>query len=356
MKTQINQVDTALVITKSNWGGAQKYVFDLAVKATQNGQKVTVIFGGDGELATQLKKLNINTISLPNLQKQISIFKEFSVFVDLVKVFKKIKPKTIHLNSSKIGGIGSLAGRFYNLFYSPKNQPTEIVFTAHGWAFNENTGPVKKFFFKISSFFTILLSHKVLVLSEFELNQVKKWPFCKNKLQITNLELPPINFLEKTTALEKLTEKLPLNKSALISKSKIVGTIAELNKNKGLIYGLEAFKNMGSEKDRLVWLIIGSGEDHNFLEKKIIDFGLQNKVFFLGQINEAAKYMKAFDVFLLPSVKEGLPYVLLEAEMAEIPIIATDVGGIKERFNKSPNNIIEAGNVEKIIGTLNKML
>ncbi len=125
---------TLYVITKSNWGGAQKYVYDqAAMRIKYPDAKVAVLAGGNGELCDRLEKIGVPVYHIPNLERDINIFKEFSVFIALLKTYRSTKPNTIHLNSSKIGGIGALAGRVHNLF---SKQKAKIIFTAHGWAFN----------------------------------------------------------------------------------------------------------------------------------------------------------------------------------------------------------------------------
>src|SRR5690606_1306505 len=99
------------VITKANWGGAQKYVFDLACHSQKNGFDSLVAFGQGGKLQKKLTDHNVKTIKIENLDRDISIIKDFLVFLDLLKIFTKEKPDIIHLNSSKIGGLGALAGQ-----------------------------------------------------------------------------------------------------------------------------------------------------------------------------------------------------------------------------------------------------
>ena len=70
--------------------------------------------------------------------------------------------------------------------------------------------------------------------------------------------------------------------------------------------------------------------------------GLQKQIFLLGFIPHASTYLRALDIFVLPSVKEGLPYVLLEAESAGIPVIATSVGGIPDIIQHGINGLLVA--------------
>ncbi|NQV93114.1 glycosyltransferase, partial [Candidatus Kaiserbacteria bacterium] len=117
------------IITKSNFGGAQRYVYDIARSLSPDAFDVVVAFGGEGLLKDKLAHAKIRTVPIEDLERDINIFNEIDVFFQLLKLYRVEKPDIVHLNSSKIGGIGALAGRIA--------QVPLIIFTAHGWAFNE---------------------------------------------------------------------------------------------------------------------------------------------------------------------------------------------------------------------------
>ena len=330
------------IITKANWGGAQKYVFDLATKLKD--LEVTVAYRKlFGELNKKLKQANIRTIEINNLERDVNIFNEFKVIKSLWKIFREEKPDIIHLNSSKIGGLGALVGRLAGI--------KKIIFTAHGWAFNESRPFWQTWLIKFLSWLTIILANQTIVLSRKEHSQVIHWPFItKNKLQLIYSGIKPIYFLNRDEAQEYFGDKIK-------NKDLVVGTISELHKNKGLKYAIKGFREVCKNNNNLKFIIIGEGEDRKYLEKKIKKYGLENKVFLAGHIEDANKYLKAFDVFLLSSIKEGLPFVLLEAGLAKLPVIATEVGGIPEIIeNKMSGILIEKKEDDAVETALRELL
>jgi len=88
-------------------------------------------------------------------------------------------------------------------------------------------------------------------------------------------------------------------------------------------------------------VIIGSGENpdkekmYQFIEKN----NLKN-IHLIEWIDNAAVYLRAFDIFILPSIKEGLPYTIIEAVAAGVPIITTNVGGIPEMIDDNVSGIL----------------
>src|SRR3989344_950530 len=108
-------------VTKGNFGGAQKYVYDLATNLSKAAFDIVVACGNkDGNaLPQKLVEQNIRTIALENSEREINLKNDFKTFGELIKIIKEEKPDIVHLNSSKIGLLGSLAIlylRILNLF------------------------------------------------------------------------------------------------------------------------------------------------------------------------------------------------------------------------------------------------
>ena len=238
-------------------------------------------------------------------------------------IYKNESPDIVHLNSSKIGGIGALAARLEKV---PK-----IIYTAHGWAFNEDRGILWKIFTYVSSVATAILSHVVITISYSEETQAIQFPFVSvKKIRMIYNGIKDEARREKDNARKYIEEtssfKIPQNTT-------VIGTIGELHKNKGYIYALKMCQQLIERDRKFIYLIIGEGEQRREIEVYIRENNLSEYVKILGAIPDSTSgstLMKAFDIFLLPSTKEGLPYVLLEAALAEVPIVATNVGGISE--------------------------
>jgi len=85
--------------------------------------------------------------------------------------------------------------------------------------------------------------------------------------------------------------------------------------------------------------------------------GLQGRVLLPGFVNDASRYLKALDCFLLPSIKEGLPYVILEAGLAALPVIATTVGGVPEIIEDQRTGILASPhNTTALAGALDQLI
>ena len=287
------------VITKSNWGGAQRYVFDLATNLPKQDFDVSVILGGDGLLAQKLQQEKTSVYRSLFMQRDMSMLADIKSFFELYRLFKQIQPDVVHLNSSKAGGVGALAARMAGV----KN----IIFTVHGLPEDEPRGVLARLLIKVATRLTFALCDKVITVSKDNQRRVRGSVLIYNGIG-------PIVFGTGDTI-----------RSAFPPGVTITGTIGELNKNKNQVALIEEAK----QNPNMYVAIVGEGEMRSKLERLINKYNLNNRVKLFGFL-PAAEVLKGFDIFALPSLKEGLPYVLLEARLANLPIVANRVGGIGE--------------------------
>ncbi|MHB1330714.1 MAG: glycosyltransferase family 4 protein [Minisyncoccota bacterium] len=309
-------------ITKSNFGGAQKYVFDLALEAKNNNHEVSVLCGGDGLLVKKLLENKIRVISLPSLSRDVNLISDFLTFISIFKLLRKERPDVFHLNSSKMGVMGALAGRLAGL--------KKIIFTAHGWAFNEVRHWIEQIIIEEIAWITILLSDKTICVSERIKSDVDSKPMTSKKLVVIKNGADIFDLLSKEDARKALVPELPQD-------SLLVGTLSELHHTKGIDIALRAINKM---ETKVHFVVMGSGEASNKLRKLTKTLGISERVHFLGFLENAKEYLKALDIFTLTSRTEGLPYVLLEAGLASLPVVATNVGGIPEIVKDNQTGIL----------------
>ena len=318
------------LITKSNFGGAQKYVYELAKEARGEGHEVVVACGGTGEagaalglLAEKLNNENVAVRPVKHFLRNMSPLNDFMSFFEVWSWLRKEKPDVLHASSSKAGGLGMLAGRLAGV--------KKLVFTSHGLTIDETWRPRwQQRLIYIGTWLTIALSHHTIVISNDNYNRVKKMPGLKNKVYLIKNGIAPIDLLDKKVARAKLGPPLP-------PSSVLIGGIGELHPNKNWASAIIALKDL---PENIHLTIIGEGEERKQLERLIVHHNLTDRVHLVGYKDNAASYLKAFDIFVLPSKKEGLPYVLLEAALAELPIIASDLPGNRDIIETGENGLL----------------
>ena len=325
------------VITKSNWGGAQRHVFDIASECKKLGHTVSVALGQtdtESELASRLTTAGIRTIPIDTLGRDVNIARDGASIGAIMRAISSEKPDVIHLHSPKAAGLGALSARILGT--------EKIVYTVHGWAFNEDRSLIQKTGIAFFSWLTMMLATDVILLSEYELAQAQSFPFVSKKLSLIPLGIHAPKYLSQKAAREALSAKLVSlgHTRTEVKGTHVIGTISELHPNKGLIYAINAVSALIPTYPDIMFIVIGEGEQRPYLEALIKEKGLSNNVFLLGKISDAATYLKAFNVFSLTSLKEGLPYALLEAGLADLPVITTSVGGIPEIVHDMHSGIL----------------
>ena len=118
---------------------------------------VSVAFGDGGELKDKLKEEGIKVHILETLKNNVSFVQVFSNLKEIINLIKKEKPDIVHLNSSKVGYFGAFCARFFS--------KSKIVFTSHGWPFNEDRNILMKMFLRKLMLITVILSHKIIAVS-----------------------------------------------------------------------------------------------------------------------------------------------------------------------------------------------
>lgn len=320
------------LITKSNWGGAQRNVYDLATSLKNRGHDIAVALGGDGLLRTRLEAAGIFTHSISGLGRDISAGKDAGSFKEIFSLIRHRKPDVLHVHSSKAGGLGALAGRLLGVKH--------IVFTAHGWAFNEDWRPLwSRAMIAFFSWLTMILCHKVIVISEREYAQALHFPFVAKKLALIHLGISKPTFISVDGAKQTLAKMTDLSVTEFNKKIAII-TIAELHINKGLTFLANAMTHIVSLHPEALWIVMGDGEEKSALHLIIKGNKLERNISLVGNIEHAAEYLKGAHIFALPSVKEGLPYTLLEAGTAGLPVVSTTVGGIPELVEDMRSGIL----------------
>lgn len=297
------------LITKSNWGGAQKYVYDLATSFSSKGHDVSVAFGGKGVLAEKLSEGDIQTLPVDSLVRDISLLKEVKSAYRLYRIITDTCPDVLHTNSTKAGGLGALIGRIAGI----KN----IVHTVHGAPFREDRPWPARQLIYFFTWVTCILSHKVIAVSNRDAHDIGRMLFMRKKVRTI---YPGIMFDGSVNG--RTQEKSHQYVDLL--------TVAELHANKGLIYALEAVNLLKKKGFMVRYTIFGEGEDRGKLERYIRDHQLEETVFLKGHNSHLEKEWPNYDIFILPSVKEGLPYVLIEAGKAMLPVVSSITGGIPE--------------------------
>lgn len=135
----------------------------------------------------------------------------------------------------------------------------------------------------------------------------------------------------------------------------VIGTIGRLVEKKGHADLIRAFARIAPDHPQALLVIIGAGPLQDALAALVAELKLQERVRLTGAVPHAFRYARAFDLFALPSYREGLPIALLEAACARLPCVASDIGGNRVVLGET-NALIRAGDIDGLAHALRKMV
>lgn len=144
------------------------------------------------------------------------------------------------------------------------------------------------------------------------------------------------------TSFGDLSRKEARSKLQIKEGEKVILFVGTLRPVKGVRYLIEAMSGVNQDHPKAKLMLVGDGEEREELESLVEEFGLNERVKFIGRVQneEIPQYMVASDVLVLPSLSEGFPVTILEAMASGLPIVATKVGGLPEIIKDGENGIL----------------
>jgi len=332
------------VITKGEVGGAQQVVLNLARQQKNSGHAVTVAWGDGDYLKEELQKSKIAYTNFTNLKRSYNPLLGLFFIWEIKNYLRDNSFDQVHFHSSNAlsGAIGAKISR-HN---SPKT-----IFTFHGLSVldpNYETNILKRIVFWLYfKFFLMFIDEKIFVCN-YNLEIAKKIKLIKNgSVTYNKPHLENKNYLAREDAQKILSEKC---KTSLTGKF-IIGSIGRLAYPKNYEFIISIFPEILKIKPNSTCIIIGEGPERKKYEELIEKLNLKNNIYLAGEIKNGTDYLKAFDLLVLPSKYEGMPIILLDAKLAGIKILATNIGGSSEILNA--DELYQLDNVDDFISKFN---
>ena len=325
-----------IVITQGIVGGAPLSVLSLARELKKNGHNVTVAFGKGDYLATECEKEAIPTIRPRYLQRSLNPFTALSFIMESKRFIDEHGFRVVHMNSSNalLTAIGAKLSRT-----KPKT-----VFTFRGLSFLDEHADlsfVSKAIYGVIFKVLLLFVDESVFVSESNYEKAKKMRLVKTGHVIHNgLDADKLAFMERAQAREELSQRCGKHFDGAF----LIGSIGRLVSQKNYEFLISEFARTIQKHPDVYTVIIGEGEERKKLEHLIDKHGLHNNLFLIGEIAAASRYLKAFDLFVLPSRYEGFSMSLTETLFAGVPVLASDVGGAREQFSHAPFQVYPFNN------------
>jgi glycosyltransferase involved in cell wall biosynthesis len=309
------QINILYIFQGADFAGAESYALNLIKKIScYKDMKCFAASCYKGPLLDYLEQENVVTFTLYGKNNMKSIL----AVINYVRIAKIDIIHCLDIKSTIVGGIAALF---------LKNIKT--VSTVHGLPEPyKSFGKQLIFTISLAIYFGLLrffFDAKICVSNDLKKRLIIFIGANRAEVIHNGIELDPI-------------EKIP---TECLQESKIsIGTVGRLDEVKGHDYLLSAAQMILSERDDIVFFIIGTGPLEKHLKETVSNLGLAEKILFLGFRPDAKFLIAGLDIFVLPSLHEGIPYVLLEAMASRKPVVCTNVGGVPEIVTHNDDGIL----------------
>lgn len=293
-----------LLTNHLNIGGLTTYTKGLARDLVRKGHNVYIGSGG-GDLSGKDEKINYVDLGLTT--KCEFGFKVWRAVYRAIKLIKKEKIDLIHAQTRVTSVVASISGKICKI---------PFVTTAHGF-YRPRIG---RFLFPCWGRFAIAISEPVYdhLVNDFYIDPEK-----------VRLIYNGTDFVRFSKSIKKDDRVAFKDKNNIPHDLPVIGTVSRLSPVKGHEYLLEAFYRI-LKKRKVILLLVGDGPKAEELKDMIQGYKMSEFVRMIPSMESPEVALSVMDLFVLPSLQEGLSLSILEAQASGKPVIATSVGGISQ--------------------------
>jgi glycosyltransferase involved in cell wall biosynthesis len=308
----------------------------------------------EGDMSYLAEAEGVKPVIIPNLGSSLQPLADLRAFVRILRLMFDLRPHIVHTHTAKAGAVGRMAALIYNKAQGtrqkaqgfilrmipskrgqvPKEKVTntkcKVIHTFHGHVLEGYFSKFKSKLFQWIEKALAKCTDVIVVVSEQQKDELyKKFGIGRpEQYRVVPLGLDLVPLEKASESKGKLKSVLGLSENG----ESLVGIVGRLTPIKNHSLFLESISLLLSEERNTSasFLIVGDGELRKDLEEMTKELALAERVIFTGWIKDLRSFYADLDVLALTSNNEGTPVAVIEAMAAEVPVIATDVGGVRE--------------------------
>ena len=328
------KIKVAHIITRMITGGADENTLFTIEGLNKEKYEIDLIIGEefDKDILNKVKNHAFDIVQIKGLKWELNFLYDPIVLLKLIKLLKGKSYDIVHTHTTKAGILGRIAARITGV--------PIIVHGLHGSTFQAfNSGLLNwllLLFERLTCRFTDAYVSVSKVLSE---TYIKKGIGKKDNHYTVYSGMELTKFYQ---ARDKIDYKEKYKELGINTGDFLIGNVARLEIRKGHIFLLDAFRSIVEKQkdDHVKLLIIGEGNKREYLENYVKELNLGDKVIFTGYREDVEELMALMDIFVLTSLREGLPRVLVQAAAVGIPSVAFNVDGVPEIIKDNYNGFL----------------
>ena len=334
-------------ITRLDRGGSSENTLLSAIGLSRKGYDVDILFGQTKSPSIHLlesaRKAGVNFIEEDDLVRDIHPIRDMSAFFDIFHFLRDKKYDIVHTHSSKAGFIGRLAAKLAGV--------KTIIYTPHGSVFY---GYFNKVLSRIIIFVESLVSYVtdgIIGLTPAECDEWVNFGIGKRDQYIAIPSGIDFDSVSSEASGRDIREELDVPPG-----NTLVGSIGRFVDVKGYEYFVKAAIELIKKRDDIYFVLAGDGPLRQKYLEMISQAGVEERFHVIGWQENTVATIKALDVFVLPSLNEGMGRVLVEAMFLEKPVIATRVGGVPSVVLGGAGLLIDPASSSAIENAINMLM
>ncbi|MGA1791061.1 MAG: glycosyltransferase family 4 protein [bacterium] len=331
------------IITRMDKGGAAENTFLTVKHLDRDRFRPVLVMGPTSESHMSqkerqakcnelegLRKDGIQVMVCPYLYRRISPLHDLMAFLWLWMTIRRLNPKIVHTHTSKAGILGRWAAFL--------NRIPIICHTPHGHIFYGYFGPLIRGLFKWMEKLTGLITKRIVCLTEGEkADHLRLGIAAEDRFGIcpSGVDLKGIKEEISPELISEWRRRLGIHENDLV-----IGTAGRLVEVKGPVFLLDSCTAVLEKKGNAMFCFLGSGPLKEALEQMAEAWDITQRVRFIPWENDPRPILALFDIFVFPSLNEGMGRALVEAMAMKKPVIATRTGGIPDLVHDGVNGLL----------------
>jgi glycosyltransferase involved in cell wall biosynthesis len=256
----------------------------------------------------------------------------------LVRLIQQGRYDLVHAHSSKAGVLARLAARLCRV---------PVVYTPNAFAFLGAQSRFRRWLYRsVEQWLGRTMTDMLVCVSSSEMALADRWAIAPSGRMVTiENAIDPAHYAPITSLAEAKSD-LGLDPERLV-----VGYVGRLEAQKGIEYMLQAAQQVLASKENVQFVLAGEGKLERAARQMVASLGIEGQVLLLGYRTDIPQVLAALDVFVLPSLYEGLPYTLLEAMAAGRAVVATDVVGNRDLVQHGKTGMLVPARQAQALGS-----
>ena len=313
----MRKLNVLQLMTDSKIGGAESVVLMLAKGLDKEKFNVSVCcLTQRGPIFDEAEKEGIKIYSL-EIKNRWYFFRVFK----LIKLLKSENIKILHSHLFHANLLARIIGKFMNV--------PVIISSEHIMGMESRW---RLFLNRLTSGFVDIFIAVSFAVRDFLIKQIG---IKSSKIAVVQNGIEYDRFQDSNLIQEKKRIEF-----GFTPEDKIIGTVARIHEQKGHVYLLYAAQEVIKDFPTVKFLIVGDGPLKSAMEKLSVNLGIANNIIFTGFYKDIPGILSILDIFVLPSLWEGLPITILEAMAMKKPVIATSVSGNPEAIDDNVTGIL----------------